>query len=349
MWDLTLRNLRYRRRQLLVAAAGTALIFAMTLLVSGMSAGFGAEAARTLAGIGEGSWVVPANTPGPFGSLAPEPGGLAAQLASEPGVGTVTPLVIIPEYVSHAGQFTMVTVLGHPAGARGEPAPDAGRPEAQPGEAVIDSAAGIPLGGSFSIGRRSFHVVGTTTGRTINAGQATVYMSLADAQALAFGGRDLVSAVLVSGQVPRVPSGYQAMSADQVRSGLLRPLRNAQSSIGNTRIMLWVVAVAIVAGVMYVSALERVRDFAVLKAVGARAGSLVGGLVAEAVLLTLASAAVSIGFAHLLRPAMKGMPISFTAGAAVATVIVAVVVGATASVSGVRRVLRTDPARAFGS
>ena len=42
------------------------------------------------------------------------------------------------------------------------------------------------------------------------------------------------------------------------------------------RILLWIVAACIVGSIVYVSAIERTRDFAVFKATGASNGSLVG-------------------------------------------------------------------------
>jgi putative ABC transport system permease protein len=327
---------------------GTALVFAMTLLVTGMSAGFHAEADHTLAGLGGTGFVVPTGSPGPFGSLIPEPEATAAAVHAIPGVRRASAMVIVPEWVTRNGRFVLVNMIGHQLGALGEPTPDAGRRESGPGEVVVDRASGFRIGEVMGLAGRTFRVVGTTTGRTYTAGVATAYLSVADAQAVAFAGRALISAVLVDGVPATIPAGQLYLTRSQVAATMLRPLVNAEKSIANTRTMLWIVAVAILAGVMYVAALERVRDFAVLKAVGARSRSLVSGLMAEAVILALLAAALSVGLSRLLRPTMKGMPLSLTATAAVASLVVAVVVGVAASLSGVRRALRTDPALAFG-
>ena len=62
------------------------------------------------------------------------------------------------------------------------------------------------------------------------------------------------------------------------------------------------VAVFIVAALVYVTALERTRDFAVLKALGASSGMLFAGLVVQAVVVSLAAAAI----AALVSNFMKG-------------------------------------------
>jgi hypothetical protein len=36
MWNIMLRNMQFRARQLLIAVVGTALVFAMALLVTGL-------------------------------------------------------------------------------------------------------------------------------------------------------------------------------------------------------------------------------------------------------------------------------------------------------------------------
>ena len=62
------------------------------------------------------------------------------------------------------------------------------------------------------------------------------------------------------------------------------------SSIDNTRSLMWFMAAAIVASMLYVAALERKRDFAVLKALGSSSRTLFLSLVLEAVVVTLLAA-----------------------------------------------------------
>jgi hypothetical protein len=130
-----------------------------------------------------------------------------------------------------------------------------------------------------------------------------------------------------------LPHGYKALSLQQVRDDTLHPLRSAESAINNTRLLLWLVAAVIVGVVMYMSALDRVRDFAVLKAVGATMRTLVVSLAAEAVLTCLIAAALAIGFAQLLLPLFP-LPITYTVGAYAALPLIAVVVGVLGSLAG---------------
>jgi putative ABC transport system permease protein len=257
-------------------------------------------------------------------------------------------MLIIPEWVKRGDGFVLVNMIGHQIGGLGEPPPASGRRDTTTGEVLVDSAAGFHVGDSFGIAGRALRVVGLTSGRTYNGGTATAYLPIADAQTIALAGRPLISAVLIEGQPSTLPPGQELMTRSQVETSMLRGMRNGEKSIKNTRTLLWIVAIAIVAGVMYVAALERIRDFAVLKAIGARTRSLVTGLVAEAVILATVAAGLSIAMSRLMKGTMHGLPMALTAAAAELTVVVAIIVGAAASVAGVRRALRTDPALAFG-
>ncbi len=63
MFGITLSDLVYRRRQFLIATAGAGLVFAMTLLLAGLAAGFGVEINQSVSGFHSDAWVVKANTP----------------------------------------------------------------------------------------------------------------------------------------------------------------------------------------------------------------------------------------------------------------------------------------------
>ena len=65
---------------------------------------------------------------------------------------------------------------------------------------------------------------------------------------------------------------------------------------------MWVVAAAIVAFMLYVAALDRRRDFAVLKALGASSAALFMSLAIEAVVVTLLAAVLAEVLASLLKP-----------------------------------------------
>ena len=97
------------------------------------------------------------------------------------------------------------------------------------------------------------------------------------------------------------------------RADITRPLLNAIQTIELMSKLLWLVAAALVGSVVYLSALERTRDFAVLKAVGTSSRALFGGLAVQASLVALAAAIVGIGVAFVLVPNFP-LPIEMSRG-----------------------------------
>ena len=69
-----------------------------------------------------------------------------------------------------------------------------------------------------------------------------------------------------------LPAGLTAFDADGALTDLLRPLGDAIRSIDFVRVLLWIVAACIIGSIVYLTALERTRDFAVFKAVGTLVG-----------------------------------------------------------------------------
>jgi putative ABC transport system permease protein len=346
MWRITLRNVQFRRRQFLLAVVGTALVFAMALLVTGIREGFRTEAQRVLDGMGGDTWAVASSGSGPFTGTEPMPVSVADDLGQEAGVRRADPVLIGNWNVRVGSEFRGVHVIGYRVGGLGAPPTEEGRRVAASGEVVVDTKLGVDRGESLNIAGRPFKVVGRVSDRTYYGGTPTAYIPLEDAQAMGHKGAPLITAVVMEGHPDHTPDGLKIMSGAQVQADLLRPLGTADRSINTTRILLWIVAAVIVGAVMYMSALERVRDFAVLKAVGGSTRALVTGLALEAMVACLLAAGLAVVCAQLLQPTIP-LPITLTTSAYAALPLVAVVVGVVASLFGVRRAVRTDPALAF--
>lgn len=349
MWEITIGDLTFRRRQFVLVVAGTGLVLAIALLITGMSAGFHSESNRTLAAIGGDGWVVPAGTPGPFGSLKPLPGETVTIVAGLPGVRSADPILVVPEYVRTNRGFENTNLIGYRPGGIGTPPVVSGWLPSRPTDMVADTALRVHVGDSIRFAGHLLHVVGLTRGRTIFGGVPTIYLPLSVAQRLVGGGADLIAAVAVRGRPARLPADLAFLTRAQLHAGMLHPMAAAERSIATYRVLLWIVAVAVVAGVIYMAALERLRDFAVFKAIGASSRAVVAGLVVESVVVTVGGSVLALGIVRLLRPAIGAFPVTFTAGAQAAVPAVAVLIGLAASVAGVRRALRTDPALAFGA
>jgi len=309
----------------------------MALLVTGLREAFKEEADTAISSIGGDAWVVPVGREGPFTEFYDMGRASVERIGAVPGVRRAGAVSLLPVAIHKGSDLKILTVVGHELGGLGEPLPDEGRRARAPGEVVADRTLGFHLGQTLKVQGHRFKMVGLVSGLTFGGGNPLVYLPREDLEALV--GTSVTKAVVIRG-TPRASAGLKVLSRAQVRDDLLRPLQSADSAINNTRLLLWLVAAAIVGAVMYMSALERVRDFAVLKAVGATTRTLVFSLATEAVIACLLAAALAIGFAQLLLPIFP-LPITFTVGAYAVLPVVAVVVGVVTSLAGVRRAVRT--------
>ncbi len=346
VWLVSRRDLGWRRRRFAIAVAAITLVLALTLLLSGFRDGIGVETARTVRALGGDAFVVRDGVSGPFTTVSQLGEEVAGVVASLPGVRRADAIVSI-RHAIESRPVTDVYLVGARPGGLGVPRVRSGRPPRRPGEAVLDREAGRRVGDVVRLGGRSFEVVGLVSGVTVWAGVPAMFVTLEDAQRLVFGGAPAATAVVVSGRPQGQRAGLRIMDAAQARADLERPLANAITTIDLLRLLLWIVAAAIVGSVLYVSALERSRDFAVFKAFGTDSADLVGTLILQAVVLAALSAALAVAVSRVLAPLFPAV-ISFPARTLLLLPLVAVAVGLVGSLAGARRAIVVDPASAFG-
>ncbi len=133
-----------------------------------------------------------------------------------------------------------------------------------------------------------------------------------------------------------------------MRKDLSRTLKKSTQTLGLINGLLWLTAAGVIGSIIYMTALERVRDIAVLKATGASGRSVVDGLVLEALVLAVAASVIASVLARLLAPLFP-LAVEVPSKSYVVLLGVAIFVGVIASLAGLRRVARVDPATAFGA
>ena len=341
---LTLRDLIYRRTRFIVVIVLGAVVFALLFVMTGLVEQFNREPFDTVEAIGADSWVIPDGVAGPFTALSAAPAASVDAVEAENKAPVVTSRSGLAD--EPGAKAEEVILVGYEAGELGAPPTVEGRAAAEPGEAVVDETLDLSVGDEVAVGGQPFTVVGETNRTTLLAGLPVVFVVLSDAQELTFGADDVISGVLVEGEPSAIPPGAKTMSADEVAQSVLEPLEGAISSIDLVRALLWIVAAIIVGAVVYLSALERQRDFAVLKAVGAPNKALLGSLALQAVLVAL----LAVGVAAIIQIFLaQQFPLAVTVPARAfwQLPLFAVVMALIAGAVGMRKVLKADPSQAF--
>ncbi len=344
-----LRDLQWRRRRFVITVLGTALVFAMSLLMSGLSNAFTVEIEQTLNDQRATAWISRDNVAGAFspGSfLAPDD--VAVVNAALTSANQATPLLFAAATARMpGGAIRNVNVMGVNSGGLGTfTEVSSGVTALTSGSVIVPKSLDLGVGDSFDISGESFFVSGVVDNASLIAGTPTVLMPLGDAQLLLFGGQPRVSMILATGDV-RVPDGYRAFTREEVSADLIRPLKNPIRSIDFIKILLWIVAALIIASVVYLTVLERTRDIAVFKATGASSWSIGIGICLQAVILAVLASIVGIVFAALLAPRFP-MEVNVSTRSMILLPLLAIGVGVLAGLIGVRRTVRVEPATAFG-
>ncbi len=344
MLTAALRDLQWRKRRFVIAIVGTGLVFAMTLVLTGLANGFRVEATRTVDSLGLDSYLVKSGATGPFlGSSA-----FPAAKVEVSGAKVAVPLVYgSASMPDDKGSARSVNVFGAPEKGPGMPAMMQGRAPSEAHEAAVSSTMGRPIGGTVEIGSRNLEIVGIVDDSTALAGQSNVFLTVPGAQKLLFSGQSLISSIGMKGSPERVPSGYKLVNRAGAVDDLLRALTGARQAMSLMAGLLWVVAAMIVGSMIYMSALERTRDFAVFKAVGVPTRSILAGLAMQAVIVAVLSAVLGAVLSVLLGPLFP-MRVDIPQLAFILLPVVAVTIGVLASLAGLRRAVVVDPAMAFG-
>ena len=106
-----LRDMQWRKRRFVIAIIGTGLMFAMTLVLTGLANGFRVEADRTVDSLGLDSYLIKSGAAGPFVGSSPFAPTELASVAADPGVAAAVPMVYGSATIPDRGSSVNVNVL----------------------------------------------------------------------------------------------------------------------------------------------------------------------------------------------------------------------------------------------
>ena len=125
MWQATLRDLQWRRRRFMIAITGTALVFAMSLLMSGLAASFTLETDRTLKHDRCRRLDRASGGVGPVHALALIPDTTSEQVAAAPGVTKAESIIYLHQTIGEKPKD--INLFGVVSGGFAEPTVTKGR------------------------------------------------------------------------------------------------------------------------------------------------------------------------------------------------------------------------------
>ncbi len=377
--NLALHDIRHNLGRFLLTSIGLGLLLGVVLSMIGIYRGLVADALALVRSPGVDVWVVETGTRGPFAEGSRIPGDTREGVARLAGVLEAGSVTFQSLEAEHRGRKLRLQVVGYEPDRLGGPAEIAqGRGIARSRfEIVADAKTGLALGERVVLGGDPFTVVGLTRGAVSSGGDPVVWMSLRDSQVLQFrlspaparreaargpvttGAPDTVNAVLAR-VAPNVPvdgvtqaarrwKHLAAMSQDEQETILTRSVvEKARQQIGLFTTVLLTVSTVIIALIIYTMTMDKLKEIATLKLIGAPDSRIVGLILQQALALGLIGFSTGATLITLVKDNFPRRVVMLPEDAMMLGGIV-VVVCLLASGLGVRLALKVDPATALGS
>ncbi len=375
--NLALRDIRHNLGRFLLTCLGLSLLLGLVLSMIGIYRGLVQEALSLSRAPRADMWVVEAGKHGPFAEPSRIPGDTREVIASLFGVAEAGSITYQSVETRQAGRKLRLYVVGYEPGRPGGPERlAAGRFMTRSHyEMLADVKTGLGLGEQVRLGRNNFNVVGLTQGQVSSGGDPVVYLRLQDAQRLQFeleppvarreaergtppAGTDIVNAVVVrvapgasAGRVVEAVRRWKHLTAlsqaGQEEILTKSVVDKARRQIGLFTVILLSVSAVIIALILYTMTMDKVREIATLKLIGAPDRTIIGLIIQEA--LAMAVIGFSLG-ALLISLAKDHFPRRVLLQPTDALVLagVVLVVCLLASGMGVRLALKVEPSVALG-
>ncbi|HRY07567.1 MAG TPA: ABC transporter permease [Hyphomicrobiaceae bacterium] len=376
--NLAYHDVRHNLFRFVLTSLGLSLLMAVVLAMIGIYNGLVADALNVVRAPQVDLWVVESGTQGPFAEGSKIPVSTRDSVARLHGVieaGSITYQTIEAPF---AGSVLRLYIIGFERGRPGGPQDiAAGRGIGRSHfELVADANSGLAVGDMIRLGRDPFKVVGLVEDTTNSGGDPVVFITLADAQVLQSqlappaqriqasrgaglsASRDTVAAVVarlepnadkeaIAGTVRQWKHLSALTQADQEQILLQSVVDRARRQIGLFLGILLTVSAVVIALIIYTMTMEKLKQIATLKLIGAPDRTIVGLIVQQSVTLGVVGWSFGLVLILLVKDYFPRRVVLEPLNAvALGGIIFAVCIFA--SGLGVRAALKVDPATAIG-
>ena len=376
--NLALKDIRHGLFRFALTCFGLGLLMTVVLAMIGIYNGLVSDALAVVKAPAVDVWIVEAGTKGPFAEASTIPADARDAVARMPGVAEAGAVNYQNVEAPHAGRTLRLYVVGYEPGRPGGPRAIAeGRGiGASHFEMVADRKTGLSPGEAIRLGRNRFTVVGLVEGAMNAGGDPAVYVTLADAMALqteldpaaqrvqAARGAVSVKSASVAAVIARMAPGADVdllaatvrqwkhlaaiTQAEQEDILLASVVDLARRQIGLFLAILLSVSAVVIALIIYTMTMEKLKQIATLKLIGAPDRTIVALIVQQA--LILGASGWGIGLVLILtvkdyfprRVVLEPFNAMILAGIIAAVCLLS-------SALGVRAAMKVDPATALGS
>ena len=376
--NLAIKDIRHGLFRFVLTCLGLGLLMTVVLAMIGIYNGLVTEALAVVKAPQADIWVVEAGTKGPFAEASNIPVATRDAVARMPGVSEAGAVTYQTVETSHGSRAMRLYVIGFEPGRPGGPQRIAeGRGiSASHFELLADRKTGLTPGETIMLGRDRFRVVGLVEDALNSGGDPAVFVTLADALALQTTLDPAAARVQTArGSAPVKPANVAAViarmapgadvdlltatvrqwkhlaaltQAEQEQLLLVSVVDRARRQIGLFLGILLTVSAVVIALIIYTMTMEKLKQIATLKLIGAPDRTIVGMIVQQALILGGAGWAAGLVLILLVKDYFPRRVVLEPVHALVLAGIIFIVCIA-ASGLGVRAATKVDPATALGS
>jgi putative ABC transport system permease protein len=374
--NLAVRDVKHNTGRFALTCLGLGMLLGVALSMIGIYRGLVEDALALTRSPGAQLWIVEQGTRGPFAESSRLAGDVREAVERIGGIAEAGSVTYQSVETRHNGRKLRLYVVGYQVGRIGGPANiTAGRALTRNHyEIVVDRSTGLKLDEKIRLDRETFRVVGITSGQVSSAGDPVVFLSLEDSQDLQFklaAGEarrqaakgigstplDSVNAIIarlyphaslesVSRKIEKWKHLSVISQSNQEEILTKSVVERARKQIGLFTAILLVVSTVVIALIIYTMTMDKMREIATLKLIGASDFTIAGLIVQQSVIMGM------IGFALgavLVRLGKDGFPrrvilmpedgLMFAAAVLVVCLL--------ASALGVHAALKIEPAEAL--
>ena len=375
--NLAYRDVRHNLGRFIVTCLGLSLLLGVVLAMIGIYRGLIADALELVITMDAQVWVVEKGTRGPFAEASRIPLDTREAISRIHGV-TKTGAVTFQSIETQNGQTNQrLYVIGYEPGQLGGPRHIiTGRGlTGQNFEAVVDGRTKLAPGDHIQLGRNNFTIVGTTDNAVSSGGEPAIYLSLDDAQKLQFDlspsairrerARGMITAsstgtvsVVIARVAPNASPKHiaakitrwkhlSAMTQAQQSDILTKSvIEKARKQIGMFTSILILVSAVIIALIIHTMTMDKIREIATLKLIGAPDRVIVSLIVQQSLAMGMIGFAIGGILINTIKDYFpKRLILQPADGLSLAGIVV--VICLVASMYGVYSALKVDPAQAL--
>ena len=363
---LARRNLFQDRRRAVLAVAGIAAALLLVLVLDGIFAGTMQQVTAYLRNIPSDVVVSQRGVRTMHMSSSALPETVVKDVKQVPGVVSADGIRFTTSTLRSptGGQLSYVIGYDTSTGTGGPWRMASGRaPRA--GEVVVDEVGaeqlGARIGGTVEVLGRFFRVSGLSSGGT-SITNTTTFMPTGDFAAIR---GPAISYVLVRGasntsgsalarRIEAAVPGSTVQTKSEIVGQESRIVRDMSADILQIMSIIgFLIALAVVALTLFTATLSKLHEYTVVKALGANAGRLVRTVLAQALwsigLGFVAALVLLFAVAALVAALTPNVRLAVETATVVRVAVAAAVAGGIGTLVPLRRLLRLDPATAFGS